>query len=83
VRIESELWRPGIELSAMVIERASGGRITGNAAKMRTIMMVASLSSLSSGREVVTRAVGSDTTSGEARAEALAVLDEQIQHLPG
>lgn len=77
------LWQPGIELSATLIERASGGRFAENAAKVRAIMMISSLIGFSSGREVITRAIGPDAFSEVVRAQVWAVLEEQIDRIPG
>lgn len=76
------LWQPGIELSATLIEHASDGRCTGSAAKVRAIMMISSLMGFSSGREVITRAIGPDALE-DLRAQVSAVLDEQIDGLSG
>ena len=76
-----QLWQPGIELCAMLIEQASHGELTGTVARTRAIMMISSLVGFSSGREVLRRAIGPDALSDAVRAEVTAVLDEQIDRI--
>ena len=73
----AELWRPGIELAAALIERAAAGGIDSAASRVRAAMMIGSLTGLVSGHNVVVRAVGGQ----EDIAPVLAALDEQIDAL--
>lgn len=75
----NRLWQPGMDLAAALITQASGGRHAGNAARVRAIIMISSLIGFSTGREVITRAIGPDPLGDTVRAELLAVVDEQIE----
>lgn len=75
------LWGPGIELAAALITRASGGRLAPGTAKVRGIMMLASLTGFASGREIILHAVGPDDLGETVRTEVTAVLDEQIDEI--
>ena len=75
------LWHPGIELTAELITRASDGRLTGTAARVRALMLISSLSGFASGREIVVRAIDRDAAGEAVRTEVLAALDAQIDHL--
>lgn len=73
----AELWRPGIELAADLIARASGGRLGTPEARIRAVLMIASLTGFQSGRPVIARTV-------EAKDQAaivMAALGEQIDAL--
>lgn len=54
----SQLWNPGIGLTALLIRAASGDKIGERAAWVRAVMMIGSLTSLISGRPIITRTVG-------------------------
>lgn len=54
----SQLWNPGIALTAMLIRAASNGKIDERAAWVRAVMMIGSLTSLISGRPIITRTAG-------------------------
>lgn len=77
------LWQPGIELTGLLIQRASAGCITSDAAKVRAIMMISSLIGFGSGPEVVARAVGAEATGAAVRSQVLAVLEDQIDQIRG
>lgn len=73
----TELWLPGIEVTAQLLNRATSGRLSEPASKVRAIMMIASLTGFQSGRRVIARAAG-DTDQVE---EVIAALHEQIDAL--
>ena len=74
----SELWRPGIELVAELINRATAGHISDEACKVRAVMMIASLTGFRSGQRVIERTTGE----GEHVEQVLIVIEEQIDALP-
>lgn len=73
----SELWRPGIELAAALLERAAAGRLSRADSQVRAIMMIASLTGFRSGQRIIARATG-DTDHVE---QIIAALDDQIEAL--
>lgn len=70
----AELWQPGIELSAALLERAAGGRLSTTDSRVRAVMMIASLTGFRSGQRVVARTAGDD----DHVAQITAALNEQI-----
>lgn len=77
------LWQPGIELTALLIQRAGAGHVPDGAAKVRAIMMISSLIGFGSGPEVVARAIGSEAMDTSVRPQVLAVLEDQIDQIRG
>lgn len=73
----AELWRPGIELAADLIGHASGGALDTEDARVRAIMMIASLTGFQSGSPVIARSVGE----GDQVARVIAALDAQVDAL--
>ncbi len=73
----SQLWSPGIGLTALLIRAASNQEIAERAAWVRAVMMIGSLTSLISGRPIITR------TAGDQDLEILVLdaLNDQIQSL--
>ncbi|HEV2598455.1 TetR/AcrR family transcriptional regulator [Sphingopyxis sp.] len=74
--LAAELWRPGIDLAANLITRASGGTLQGNEARIRATMMIASLTGLASGRDIVPSLDSSDRIDA-----AISALRDQAQDL--
>lgn len=72
-----ELWQPGIELTAQLLNRATSGRLSEPAGKVRAIMMIASLTGFQSGRRVIARAAGD----ADQVEEVISALHEQIDAL--
>ena len=73
----AELWRPGIELAAELIAQASGGKLETEDARVRAVMMIASLTGFQSGGPVIARSVGE----GDQVARVIAALDAQVDAL--
>ena len=73
----AKLWSPGIGLTALLIRAASGNRLDERAAWVRAVMMIGSLTSLISGRPIITRTAGDD----DLEQLVLASLREQIAQL--
>jgi AcrR family transcriptional regulator len=73
----AKLWSPGIGLTALLIRAASGNRLGERAAWVRAVMMIGSLTSLISGRPIITRTAGDD----DLEQLVLASLREQIAQL--
>lgn len=70
----SELWQPGIELTADLIIQASGAQLTEAEARIRAVMLISSLTGFLSGRRVIDRALGDS----DAITLVVAALSEQI-----
>lgn len=70
----SELWLPGIEVTAQLLSRATSGRLSEPASKVRAVLMIASLTGFQSGRRVIARAAGD----ADPVDEVIAALHEQI-----
>src|SRR3546814_9354934 len=51
------LWGPGIEFTAVLVERAAGGRLSQAEAGVRAALMITSLVGFGEGRAVIERAV--------------------------
>lgn len=79
--IYERLWQPGIDLTSALIDRASEGRHTSRAARVRAVMLISSIIGFATGREVIARAVDPDAAGEAVRAEVLAVLDAHIDLL--
>lgn len=73
----AELWRPGIEMAAELIAHASAGRLETEDARVRAVMMIASLTGFQSGGPVIARSVGE----GDQVARVIAALDAQVDAL--
>lgn len=73
----AELWRPGIELAADLIARASNGRLGTAEARIRAVLMIASLTGFQSGRPVIERTVDAE----DQTSLVMAALNEQIDAL--
>lgn len=73
----SELWRPGIELAAALLEQAAAGRLSSPDSKVRAVMMIASLTGFRSGQRIIARTAGD----GDHVVQVIAALDEQIDAL--
>lgn len=71
----AELWRPGIELAAALIARILGASADQDTARLRAVMMIASLTGLVEGRDILVRAIGA----GSPAEAAIAILEEQIE----
>lgn len=54
----AKLWSPGIGLTALLIRAVSHERLSERAAWVRAVMMIGSLTSLISGRPIITRTAG-------------------------
>lgn len=70
----SELWLPGIEVTAQLLSRATSGRLSEPASTVRAVLMIASLTGFQSGRRVIARAAGD----ADPVDEVIAALHEQI-----
>ncbi|WP_374525228.1 CerR family C-terminal domain-containing protein [Sphingopyxis sp.] len=73
----SELWRPGIELAAALIERAAAGSLSRADSQVRAVMMIASLTGFRSGQRIIARATGG----ADHVEQVIAALDAQIDAL--
>ena len=73
----SELWRPGIELAAALIERAAAGRLLRADSQVRAVMMIASLTGFRSGQRIIARATGG----ADHVEQVIAALNAQIDAL--
>src|SRR3546814_7160446 len=71
------LWGPGIEFTAVLVERAAGGRLSQAEAGVRAALMITSLAGFGEGRAVIERAV----SEGDRIDYAIAALNEQIDAL--
>ncbi len=73
----AELWRPGIELAAALIERAAASELSAMQSKVRAVMMIASLTGFRSGQRIIARAAGR----GDHIDDVVAVLEAQVDSL--
>lgn len=73
----SQLWSPGIALTALLIRAASCDQIDERAAWVRAVMMIGSLTSLIAGRPIITRTAGDD----DLETLVLDALNDQIHSL--
>jgi AcrR family transcriptional regulator len=73
----SQLWSPGIGLTALLIRAASRNQIGERAAWVRAVMMIGSLTSLIAGRPIITRTAGDD----DLETLVLDALHDQIHSL--
>src|SRR3546814_16488482 len=67
------LWGPGIEFTAVLVERAAGGRLSQAEAGVRAALMITSLAGFGEGRAVIERAV----SGGDRIDYAIAARTEQ------
>lgn len=73
----TQLWRPGIELAAELIARASPGIDHESDARLRSAMMISSLTGLVQGHDIIARTIGHP----DLVTAAIALIDEQIDQL--
>ncbi|WP_226015927.1 CerR family C-terminal domain-containing protein [Novosphingobium sp. FKTRR1] len=79
--MHNQLWAPGIELVATLIARLQGRGTVDEPARIRAMMMIASLSAFQNGRHVALRAFGWDAFGAAQLAAITAVLDAEIDAL--
>jgi AcrR family transcriptional regulator len=74
----SNLWRPGIELTAKLIARIKGCTESDPNARIQALMLISSLLAFQSGRSISLRAMQWSTIGQEELAMVLSSLDTQI-----
>lgn len=79
--MHEQLWAPGIELIAMLIARLQGRSAADEPARIRAMLMIASLSAFQSGRHVALRTFGWDELGTVQLAAIVAALDAEIDAL--
>ena len=75
------LWSPGIDLVATMIARLQGRDAADQPARIRAMLLIASLTAFQSGRAVALRTLGWQTFGDEELAAVISVVHAQIDAL--
>lgn len=79
--MHERLWAPGIELVAALIARTQGRSATDEPARVRAMLMIASISAFQNGRHVALRTLGWEAMGAAQLAAITAALDAEIDAL--